>query len=359
MNKAVEKTIQDGDVLVRERGALRRLTLNRPKALNALTLDMAATMAACLRAWADDEAVGAVLIDGAGERGLCAGGDLRALYDAAKAKDSLPAKFWATEYHLDVSDRALPQARGGDHGRRGHGRRRRHLGARGASRGDRTLLDRHAGSQHRIFPRCRRLVLAGAVARPYGHASGADREPHRRGRRDLLRAGRYSCSGSKSCRSSVAAGRLPFGAGCARGAERSVRPARPRQIAHGAAMDRRLLWRGECRGDCRPAARKQERTMRARRSQPWKRCRRPRSRSHCETSARRYHSRKWRKASSRTTGSRWRALPSMISSRAFARPSSIKTAIRSGVRQELEDVTQDIVDRHFRSVGALELNFTD
>jgi enoyl-CoA hydratase len=59
-------------------------------------------MTAYLRAWAGDEGVGAVLIDGAGERGLCAGGDLRALYDAAKAKDSFPEKFWATEYHLDV-----------------------------------------------------------------------------------------------------------------------------------------------------------------------------------------------------------------------------------------------------------------
>ena len=102
MNKGIETTVQNGDVLVREHGALRRLTLNRPKALNALTLDMAATMAACLRTWADDDTVGVVLIDGAGERGLCAGGDLRALYDAAKAKDSLPARFWATEYRLDV-----------------------------------------------------------------------------------------------------------------------------------------------------------------------------------------------------------------------------------------------------------------
>jgi enoyl-CoA hydratase len=102
MNKTDEKIVQDGHVLVRERGALRHLTLNRPKALNALTLGMATTMTASLRAWADDAAVGAVLIDGAGERGLCAGGDLRALYDAAKAKDSLPEKFWATEYHLDA-----------------------------------------------------------------------------------------------------------------------------------------------------------------------------------------------------------------------------------------------------------------
>jgi enoyl-CoA hydratase len=102
MNANSEKVLQDGDIVVREIGALRRLTLNRPKALNALTLGMASTMTEYLRAWADDDNVGAVLIDGAGDRGLCAGGDLRALYDAAKAKDSLPEKFWATEYHLDV-----------------------------------------------------------------------------------------------------------------------------------------------------------------------------------------------------------------------------------------------------------------
>jgi enoyl-CoA hydratase len=97
-----EKVVRDGDVLVRELGALRRLTLNRPKALNALTLDMALTMMAQLREWARDDAVGAVMVDGAGERGLCAGGDLRALYDAAKAGDDLPARFWSTEYRLDL-----------------------------------------------------------------------------------------------------------------------------------------------------------------------------------------------------------------------------------------------------------------
>lgn len=94
--------LEDGDVVVRECGTLRRLTLNRPQALNALTLDMAVTMTKWLRNWASDDAVGAVLIDGAGERGLCAGGDLRALYEAAKINDPLPAKFWATEYRLDM-----------------------------------------------------------------------------------------------------------------------------------------------------------------------------------------------------------------------------------------------------------------
>jgi enoyl-CoA hydratase len=94
--------LHEGDVIVRAERTLRRITLNRPKALNALTLDMAVTMTKYLRAWAADPDVGAVLIDGAGERGLCAGGDIRALYDAAKSKSPLPEQFWSIEYHLNV-----------------------------------------------------------------------------------------------------------------------------------------------------------------------------------------------------------------------------------------------------------------
>ena len=94
--------LQDGEIIVRQERLLRRITLNRPKALNALTLDMAVAMTALLRSWATDPEVGAVLLDGAGERGLCAGGDIRALYDAAKSSSPLPAQFWSTEYHLNV-----------------------------------------------------------------------------------------------------------------------------------------------------------------------------------------------------------------------------------------------------------------
>jgi enoyl-CoA hydratase len=92
----------EGDVIVRAQGAVRRLTLNRPKALNAITLGMTVTMTEMMRAWASDPAVGVVMLDGAGERGFCAGGDIRALYDAAKSGDPLPQKFWALEYHLNV-----------------------------------------------------------------------------------------------------------------------------------------------------------------------------------------------------------------------------------------------------------------
>lgn len=97
-----ETVLHDGDVVVREQRALRRITLNRPQALNALTLEIIVTMTAFLRAWATDPAVGAVLLDGAGERGFCAGGDLRALYQAAKSGEPLPARFWSSEYHLDL-----------------------------------------------------------------------------------------------------------------------------------------------------------------------------------------------------------------------------------------------------------------
>ena len=101
--------VQDRDIIVRHDGALRRLTLNRPQALNAITLDMAIAMTAALRSWAADPAVGAVLIDGAGERAFCAGGDIRALYDAAKSGSPLPEKFWAIEYKLNVMIARYPK----------------------------------------------------------------------------------------------------------------------------------------------------------------------------------------------------------------------------------------------------------
>jgi enoyl-CoA hydratase len=104
-----ETLLRDGDLMVRELGALRRITLNRPQALNAITLDMAQTMTAFMREWADDPAVGAVLIDGAGGRAFAAGGDIRALYDAAKSGSDLPAEFWATEYRLNVMIARYPK----------------------------------------------------------------------------------------------------------------------------------------------------------------------------------------------------------------------------------------------------------
>jgi enoyl-CoA hydratase len=101
-----ETLLRDDDLTVRREGALGRITLNRPQALNALTLDMAMSMTALLRQWQADPGVTMVLLDSAGERAFCAGGDIRALYDAAKSPeqsgDWLPARFWTTEYRLNV-----------------------------------------------------------------------------------------------------------------------------------------------------------------------------------------------------------------------------------------------------------------
>jgi enoyl-CoA hydratase len=99
--------LRNDELIVKSVGALRRITLNRPEALNAITLGMAVAMTKLLREWQSDPSVGAVLIDGAGERGLCAGGDIRALYEFAKSKEpitanALPARFWAIEYRLNV-----------------------------------------------------------------------------------------------------------------------------------------------------------------------------------------------------------------------------------------------------------------
>jgi enoyl-CoA hydratase len=91
-----------GDLLVSNQKSVRRITLNRPRAMNALTLEMVVKLYALLRSWATDPKVKVVLIDGAGERGLCAGGDIRALYEAARSGTDLPQRFWKAEYQLDA-----------------------------------------------------------------------------------------------------------------------------------------------------------------------------------------------------------------------------------------------------------------
>ena len=88
------------EVLVRQSGTAGRITLNRPRALNALTLDMLRSMAAALDQWDGDPSVSVVLLDGAGPRGFCAGGDIRAIYQSGRARDGLAETFWREEYHL-------------------------------------------------------------------------------------------------------------------------------------------------------------------------------------------------------------------------------------------------------------------
>jgi enoyl-CoA hydratase len=98
--KAIDQNGED--LLVSKENGVGRITLDRPRAMNALTLAMVVRLYDLLRSWTSDSQVKVVLLDGAGDRGLCAGGDVRALYDAARSGTDLPQKFWKAEYHLDA-----------------------------------------------------------------------------------------------------------------------------------------------------------------------------------------------------------------------------------------------------------------
>ncbi|MFK4296464.1 enoyl-CoA hydratase [Arthrobacter sp. GAS37] len=89
------------EVLFEKRGHLGVITLNRPRAVNALTAGMVHAMLEQLTAWADDDAVKTVLVHGAGDRGLCAGGDIVAIYDDILRHGGRTADFWAAEYRLN------------------------------------------------------------------------------------------------------------------------------------------------------------------------------------------------------------------------------------------------------------------
>jgi enoyl-CoA hydratase len=91
------------DVLTKTNGPIGHITLNRPKALHALTLDMCHAMSAALKEWADDDAIEAIIIDhGEGTRGFCAGGDITMLRDSALNDGGAAGrKFFHDEYQLN------------------------------------------------------------------------------------------------------------------------------------------------------------------------------------------------------------------------------------------------------------------
>jgi enoyl-CoA hydratase len=102
VNEQAISRADDGDLIVRQEGAVGVLRLNRPKALNAITLDMVRGIAVALEHFKGDPTVGLVLLEGAGERGLCAGGDIRGLYDSARVGGDLGKIFWGEEYVVNA-----------------------------------------------------------------------------------------------------------------------------------------------------------------------------------------------------------------------------------------------------------------
>ncbi|MEV5392505.1 enoyl-CoA hydratase/isomerase family protein [Nocardia farcinica] len=125
------------DVIIDKRDGLGLITLNRPKAINALNHPMALAITEALRAWATDDEVRTVVVTGAGERGLCAGGDIVAIHADAKSgnmgADSPTGRFWRDEYILNALIGRYPKpyvvvmdgiVMGGGVGLSGHGSHR-------------------------------------------------------------------------------------------------------------------------------------------------------------------------------------------------------------------------------------------
>jgi enoyl-CoA hydratase len=90
------------DLIARREGAAGVIRLNRPKAINAVTLEMFRDVDKALDAFEADPDVAVILLEGAGERGLCAGGDIRALYESSKVRGDLGKILWREEYILNA-----------------------------------------------------------------------------------------------------------------------------------------------------------------------------------------------------------------------------------------------------------------
>jgi enoyl-CoA hydratase len=91
------------EILLGREGGIATLMINRPKALNALTLDNYRRFAPALGAWTNDPSIHVVVVRGGGERAFCAGGDVRAVYEAGRGINGdldLPAVFFREEYEL-------------------------------------------------------------------------------------------------------------------------------------------------------------------------------------------------------------------------------------------------------------------
>ncbi len=98
------------DLNTRIEGRAGRITLTRPRALNALSHPMALALEAALDAWRGDPAVDLVLIDAEGERAFCAGGDIADVYHAARAGDMAAGRaFWRDEYRMNAKLAEYPK----------------------------------------------------------------------------------------------------------------------------------------------------------------------------------------------------------------------------------------------------------
>jgi enoyl-CoA hydratase len=104
-----DASVVEGDLIARKEGSAGIIRLNRPKAINAVTLEMFHDIDKALDAFEADPAVAVIVLEGAGERGLCAGGDIRALWESSKVKGDLGKILWRDEYILNARIKKFPK----------------------------------------------------------------------------------------------------------------------------------------------------------------------------------------------------------------------------------------------------------
>ena len=97
------------DLIARREGAAGIIRLNRPKTINAVTLEMFRDIDKALDAFEADPDVAVIVLEGAGERGLCAGGDIRALYEDSRVRGDLGKILWREEYILNARIAKFPK----------------------------------------------------------------------------------------------------------------------------------------------------------------------------------------------------------------------------------------------------------
>ena len=169
------------DIVIRVEGRAGRITLNRPKALNALTWDMCGRIEAALDDWAGDDSVAMLVIDGAGDKAFCAGGDIAEMYATGTAGDfDYGRRFWADEYRMNAKLFNFPKPvatflQGFTMGWRRGGRlpclapdRLRHFEDR-----DARMRHRPRAGCGRFADPCARAGAAGGISRRHGRAHGA------------------------------------------------------------------------------------------------------------------------------------------------------------------------------------------
>ncbi len=105
----MQRDVATDEVIIEKKGSAGLIRLNRPRAINSLNEAMVAGMKAGLDAFARDPDITCVVLSGEGDRGLCAGGDVRQIYEAKTASETDRTRFWREEFPLNYTISNYPK----------------------------------------------------------------------------------------------------------------------------------------------------------------------------------------------------------------------------------------------------------